>query len=218
MIQQSNLENFRDIGDISVPEGQLLKNVLWRSDDVSFIPDAQAEQLYEDGLRTIIDLRSHQEAAATGRGPLRNYSVRYVSLPLSLEVGVPDADMGTELKAHSPAQLGRAYARLAQTVAPSIVTGIRVINDSTGATLFHCAAGKDRTGIFAACVLSLLGASEEQITQDYVATVPNVDRVMQRLIPLFRALVPPAFTGNVLPPAGSALMGAPADTMTSMLT
>ena len=47
--------------------------------------------------------------------------------------------------------------------------------------LFHCAAGKDRTGLLAAVLLAALGVREEEIIEDYAATRSSLERILDRL-------------------------------------
>ena len=58
---------------------------------------------------------------------------------------------------------------------------VQLIASSAEPLVFHCAAGKDRTGIISALLLSLLGVDEEQVIEDYVATSRNLDRIIARL-------------------------------------
>jgi hypothetical protein len=59
---------------------------------------------------------------------------------------------------------------------------VRGVATAPTPVLVHCSAGKDRSGISAALVLSLLGASREAIVADYVATKPNMPDVMARIV------------------------------------
>lgn len=60
----------------------------------------------------------------------------------------------------------------------SVLTGIA---EESGATVIHCSAGKDRTGVVAASLLAVLGASDEDIAADYARTGDVLDGVIGRL-------------------------------------
>ena len=60
---------------------------------------------------------------------------------------------------------------------------ITAIADSPGAVVFHCAAGKDRTGLVSAVVLGALGVSDEDIVADYAMTGRNLVAIDARLRP-----------------------------------
>lgn len=64
----------------------------------------------------------------------------------------------------------------------SIVAGLRVIAESEGAVLVHCAAGKDRTGTLVALALLLAGAEPEAVVADYAASGERVERILARLV------------------------------------
>jgi protein-tyrosine phosphatase len=113
----------------------------------------------------------------------------------------------------TPHDVGRWYATIAEQGAPSMVRGLELVATSPGATLFHCVAGKDRTGIFAAAVLSVLGADPDVIAADYARTDDVVDAVFARLA-ASAGLDPRAL--DAMDPEHP-LLRAPADSMRSML-
>lgn len=165
------LANLRDLGGIAVDGGVTRPGVLWRSDDVALTTPGQAAALVAAGLRTVVDLRSHEEVAAVGRGPLAAYDVDHHHVCLLPRGGTPSGLVAQLTSAVlTPAEMGRWYAHVLLAGAPLLVRAVEVLADSPGAALFHCAAGKDRTGILAACVLTLVGAPREAVVADYAAT------------------------------------------------
>lgn len=91
--------------------------------------------------------------------------------------------------------LNRLYARcLASESLPQAIT--RIAENADRPTLFHCAAGKDRTGVVAAVVLSLLGVDEDAIVTDYLRSAAAMPRMVERFMtwPRYRehlAAMPP---------------------------
>ena len=82
-----------------------------------------------------------------------------------------------------PVVLGRHYAEMAQEGAAAIAEALAVLTDpSAYPAVFHCAAGKDRTGILAALVLGLLGVGDDTIVADYAASRPAMERMMAYLV------------------------------------
>lgn len=81
----------------------------------------------------------------------------------------------------SPRDVGRWYAGLVRSHSHEVAEGLRIISATEGGTLFHCAAGKDRTGILAAIVLTLLGADRDLIVADYAQTQQNLQAIFARL-------------------------------------
>lgn len=178
----SPLNNLRDLGGIPVDGGVIRAGRLFRSDDVSTVPEEQAHELWASGVRTIVDLRSDDEAEHTGRGPLGRYDIAYHRLSL-LRGGAEPDEFLRHLREDSatPEVVGGYYAATLVAEAGTIATGIRLLAETTGGALFHCAAGKDRTGVFAGAVLSVLGADDEHIADDYAASAAVVPRIMARV-------------------------------------
>jgi protein tyrosine/serine phosphatase len=63
----------------------------------------------------------------------------------------------------------------------NVVAALRTMTASDGATLVHCAAGKDRTGVVCALALSVAGVDRQAIVDDYVQTGERIDAIMSRL-------------------------------------
>lgn len=199
-LEPSRLVNFRDLGGIRVGDGVVRRDKVWRSDDVSLIPADQAEELVAAGLVAVLDLRAPDEARFTGRGTLAAHGVAYHHLPLTEQMAVPEA-IAQMLRAASPAEVGAWYSEIVVERPHAFVRGLEVFAAADGAVLFHCAAGKDRTGIFAAVLLEALGAEPEDIVADYVRTADVLDAIRLRVRPIAAALM----TGESSPGTGSAL-------------
>lgn len=212
--------NLRDLGGLPVAGGFTRAGVLLRSDDVSVMPSAFAQQMIDDGVRQVIDLRSAGEALKTGRGPLTVPGVNYHHLALMASVDAP-RDIGRELLSTSatPRQVGAWYANLVETQARQLALGVTLVAMAEGATVFHCAAGKDRTGVFAAVVLSALGASEATITADYAVTTSRLPQLFPRLRAILGDILPASAFGEEAEQGvigHGAMMGAHAESMDEM--
>ncbi|ELT43868.1 tyrosine-protein phosphatase [Arthrobacter nitrophenolicus] len=186
-IERSAPVNLRDLGGIPVEGGLLRNGLALRADDLSVITDEDARILVEGGLAAVIDLRTKDEAALTGRGPLAGYPVAYHHLPLmeSISAGMPDGD--APVIEH--VAMGMMYARMVEAAAPQLASALGIIALAPGTTAFHCAAGRDRTGVLAAMLLLALGATDDDIVADYARTHGNMAAVMQRMKPTMGALM-----------------------------
>jgi hypothetical protein len=186
-IELSAPVNLRDLGGIPIEGGILREGLALRADDLTVITDGDARALVANGLSTVIDLRTNDEAAVTGRGPLAGYPVAYHHLPLmeSISAGMPDGDAPVI----DHAAMGALYVRMVETAAPQLATALGIIALAPGATAFHCAAGRDRTGVLAASLLLALGAADEDIVADYARTGTNMTAIMQRMKPTMGALM-----------------------------
>ena len=177
--------NLRDLGGIAIDGGVLRPGLAIRTDDLAYVTAEVADELLAGGLTAIIDLRSPLEVAVTGRGPLGEHPVAYHHLPLIADVG---ASMDREHPALTHEAMGLMYLRMVEGAAPQLVTALNVIAHTPGATAFHCAAGRDRTGVLAAMLLLALGAGDDDIVADYARTGDNMVAIMARTAPVMGAM------------------------------
>lgn len=210
----SPLVNLRSLGGLPVAGGRVRENMIWRSDDICLTTHEEVRALVSLGLSDVIDLRSTEELAQTGRGHCENQQVRHHHLPFTEGTNDPGG-LSESLRAiASPDDVGRWYAGLFRAQADKIVAALRVIAAAEGGALFHCAAGKDRTGILAAAILGCLGATKETIIADYAATHANIEAILERLDRHRHSAGGSAFAQY----AGHPMLGADAANMGSMLT
>jgi hypothetical protein len=97
-----------------------------------------------------------------------------------------DAAARADAPALADVTLESLYLRWLETAKDPLVEALIVVAEPTSHPLvFHCAAGKDRTGLVAALVLDLLGVGRETIVADYALTATRLDliRARQRLDP-----------------------------------
>ncbi|MGB4138132.1 MAG: tyrosine-protein phosphatase [Microbacterium sp.] len=177
--------NLRDLGGIAIEGGALRTGLAIRADDLAYATDEVVAQLISEGLVAIIDLRSPMEASVTGRGPFAQHPVAYHHLPLIASVADSMEEGRREL---SHENMGLMYLGMVEGAAPQLVTALNVIAYAPGATAFHCAAGRDRTGVVAAMLLLALGAGDDDIVADYARTGDNMVAVMARTTPVMGAM------------------------------
>ncbi|WP_271221016.1 tyrosine-protein phosphatase [Streptosporangium carneum] len=169
------LRNFRDMGGYRTEDGRSVRwGRLYRSDSLSKLRGEDWTRFLALGVRTVIDLRYPWEVEARGRVPhfdglvYHNLSVEhrpYDQAELGPDVGVARflADRYAEVALDGVEELGRA---------------LEVVASDDGAPLvIHCASGKDRTGLLAALVLSLLGVDEDAVVADFALTQLAADRL-----------------------------------------
>jgi protein-tyrosine phosphatase len=172
--------NFRDLGGHRTTDGLEVRwRTLYRADGLHRLTDTDLEALAGLGVTTVIDLRTMEELTTRGRvGSIRGLTA-FHHLPLFEEL--PDLTVvdGWE----DPIALGRHYAEMAETGAASLAEALTVLSDSAAyPAVFHCTAGKDRTGVLAAVVLALLGVPDDAIADDYAATAPAMRHMLAWLL------------------------------------
>ena len=172
--------NFRDLGGLPTSDGATTRpGVMFRSDALHHLTPAAVDQLVDLGIRTIIDLRSAVELERSGRGPLESTRIGWLHAPLTHG----DAAAGNALPpALAEGDLGRHYVESLPARSETLAQVITHLADRDNLpAVFHCTAGKDRTGMVAALVLSLVGVPDDVIVHDYTLTDARMHLVMERI-------------------------------------
>lgn len=165
-----------------------------RGDSVHDVTDAARDQLVVAlGVRDVLDLRTEIERATVGAGPLsadarvRVHHLSFVREQLAASptdlaraaLLVAEDDERSQL--HSGGFWARHYAGYLAGRPESIDGGLQVLAQATGATLVHCAAGKDRTGTFVAMALAVAGVPHDEIAADYALSAERIEAILERL-------------------------------------
>jgi protein-tyrosine phosphatase len=178
--------NFRDLGGYPTADGRTTRwGRLFRSDTLHELTPADLEVLRDLGLAGVIDLRTAGEVAHTGRGLLGEEPIRYLHASVLQEEG------GESVAAPEPAgeDQGERYLWYLDAGRQALIDALNMVADGSSYPLvFHCAAGKDRTGVLAALVLDIVGVRHEVVVEDYVLTGTRMDLIRARLRrdPLYR--------------------------------
>ena len=192
--------NFRDLGGYPTADGASVKwRTVFRADGVHRL---SVDDLAPLGVRTVLDLRTPTELE---RGRFTHDSIGYHHLPIfeetwSRESLTDDVDPVTFLSDR--------YMDMLVTGRDAIASALQILADANSLPLvFHCAAGKDRTGVVAAIVLSVLGVSDDDIATDYSLSRLGMPRFKEWVI----ATYPEAADAMSDQPA--AFLAAPAEAM-----
>ncbi|WP_280383613.1 tyrosine-protein phosphatase [Nocardia wallacei] len=205
------VDNVRDLGGLPVIGGGTTRfGVVYRSSTLQHATASDlATLLGPIGLRTVIDLRLPDEVAREGYGPLAAAPVRVANLPIRKS---PHSSLAARdlVPDRSRVDLVELYGQLVAGSAGELVAAARLVADSDRhAVVFHCAAGKDRTGVLAAVLLDAVGVPAEAIAADYELTNERMRRVRDRLDAL------PSYRG--LPAAGTGILAVDPETMVRFL-
>jgi len=186
-IDLENALNFRDIGGYRTADGHTVRwRRMFRAGGLSELTPADLVVLRELGIATVLDLRSTAEWES-GRFPIDDVPVAFHHLPLVEQVLDPTKYSVPE------GMLAARYQEIAQIGATYIAQAISIVADAeTHPIVVHCLAGKDRTGVVVALVLSLLGVDDDTVAEDYslsnlamgrlrAAAEANPGREMQRI-------------------------------------
>ena len=169
-IRLTGAPNFRDIGGYPARDGwKVVAGRIFRSEMLSGLTDADFELLEAAGVKTIFDLRSDPERK---RHPApERYRDRTVFWSMKSPAGDRVLDMRDLLADPNAARafmLSAHQAGVPALIAAAIGATIRSIADGAAPCIIHCTFGKDRTGLAAAMLLSLLGVERQHILADYL--------------------------------------------------
>jgi protein-tyrosine phosphatase len=150
---------------------------VYRSDALHHLTPADVASVRDDlRVEVILDLRSTAELEAEGRGPLEQEAIRFLHLPLF------DGKVARPESWAPIATLGERYFLLAEFARQKIGRLVTTLAEASGPVVYHCAAGKDRTGVVSAILLGLLGVRDEIIVADYGATQERLQAIIDRLL------------------------------------
>jgi hypothetical protein len=169
--------NCRDLGGYTTADGSRVRwGSVFRSDALQLLSTGDLRQLQSLGVDRVIDLRSPGEIATVGRGSLAEGTVRYLTASVipSLSDEALGAPPGDDI-----AQRYLWYLDVGRDALAMIFENLA--EEGRGAVVFHCAAGKDRTGVLAALLLSVLGVGEDDIIADYALTNRAMPSILERL-------------------------------------
>jgi protein-tyrosine phosphatase len=168
--------NVRDLGGHpSTGGGSVCYGRFLRGDSPHNLTDADIRLLLDYGVRTVIDLREPEEAAQDP-GRLHGVSgVRVHQVPLL-------AELAPALGGVLPSELGETYLLCARHCTAALKRVFELLAaEDRGAVLFHCAVGKDRTGIVAALLLELAGVPRKAVLADYAASGSFLKPLVEQL-------------------------------------
>ncbi|MCQ2532201.1 MAG: tyrosine-protein phosphatase [Saccharofermentans sp.] len=162
-----NLINCRDLGQMPLSSGNLfVSHKILRSGSPSLATQKAHDLLVEYGVNCVIDLRSETEFKNYGNPFADDGVTNFYNI--SLFVGDPDTDEDPTMVFLRTHPLGDFYVIMLNELGKNIVEVLRkIIANKDGVTLFHCAHGKDRTGVIAAILYLIAGASREDIVLNY---------------------------------------------------
>jgi protein-tyrosine phosphatase len=161
-----NAGNVRDLGGYACDGGATNWKTFIRADSISALDEEDIRFLLDYGVKTIIDLRTAAEIAAAPDPSRLIEQTSCHHIPL-MSGGQGDVK---EIFNSPPISLPDLYLATIQQEQPVIKTILETAASAQGALLFHCAAGKDRTGIVAALLLGVAGVSVPDMLANYEVT------------------------------------------------
>lgn len=194
--------NVRSFGEMRGRNGPIPAGSFMRAADLARLTAADRDALAARGVVLDVDLRTAEEVAGAPDVLAGDDRFRYVRISL---LGTEKLDL-----ANLPDNLGLMYVASLDANQPQFRRVFEAIAaQPDGTVLFHCTAGKDRTGMIAAMLLSLAGVARSEIVHDYAISAHYLEPMMGQN-PQMAAMA----RQN---PKMVALMGSPAEAIDSFL-
>ncbi|KAA1422748.1 tyrosine-protein phosphatase [Mumia zhuanghuii] len=208
MSEATLVPNLRDLGGLPTEDGAATSyGVLFRS----AMPSADDRGL--DGVAwppsLVLDLRSSAESGPDHPLAVAGSTVRQISLLEALRPDGPQSASPEIVARMATGGLEALYLGMLEVARAELAQVATLVADHDGATLLHCAAGKDRTGVAVAMLLRTAGVERDAVVKDYLATGASMDAVLQRL-----RLAPPM---DVSRPAPRSYLAIPQEAIDAVL-
>lgn len=201
--------NTRDLGGYAGQEGCTNKRLV-RSDYFREFTLADIDWLKKAGIVCSIDLRSGEECRNVRDLLAFENAIDYHHLPLMSDELMAESDEASLNKDGYLFFMGDVYLKILEKQKKELQSVFQtMLKYPKGSILFHCSAGKDRTGVVAALLLMLCGVPDEQVIADYTLTTD----LLTPIKPLFYEQAKTQMTAE----AFDLLFGAPAGNMQKMI-
>ena len=164
------ISNLRALGGYTVQGGSLRWHTLYRSNENSATDNDPLRQFQTLGIRTLCDFRDDKQKQKVPLDVSFNANTKTIAAPISVSVLIRSALSGEKLTGTSARKiLADIYRSLVLDHADAYKLFFNSILDPNNFPLaFCCVAGKDRTGLAAALLLTALGASRDAVFDDYL--------------------------------------------------
>ena len=165
------VSNARELGGYPCLKGFTKYKSFLRTDDLSRLTEKDIQTLLAYGITSVIDLRSKSELLKLPN-PFADgvKGINYINIPL-MNDDVASPDFTRLVLDNAEGYLKQAYIDMINNSQRAVCDIFRFIaGQNEGCTVFHCTAGKDRTGIIAALLLGLAGVSHADILANYAVS------------------------------------------------
>lgn len=164
--------NFRDLGGYQGLDGRRLHwRKLFRADHLARLSASDLQTLQQLGVKRSADFRGHEESLLQAYDWPQLQRHALVVEPTVVQRTQALLASGQALTpAHTEVLMQDTYRSFVHDYAPRFAEFFQLLLHSDAPLVFHCTAGKDRTGWAAALLLTALGVSEQDVMQDYLLT------------------------------------------------
>jgi protein tyrosine/serine phosphatase len=171
-LRTDGLVNGRDLGGLRRTDGTLTpRGIFFRSENVDWVTAEGWQQLYDAGIRTVVDLRQQGERDADTQARPDWVNILHVDLD-GLENTEFWADYWDNGLVSTALYFSPHLAAMPERAAAAISA---IVSAPPGGVLFHCMGGRDRTGMISMLLLAAVDVDHEEIVDDYLETIRHGD-------------------------------------------
>ncbi len=190
----SGIHNFRDVagpGYRLTPSGTMARGIVFRSAAIS-ATGGDVGVLERLGVTTIVDLRTEMEIAQQPDVPVPGAQNVEIDILQGNSTAATLMNSGIVTVEEARSEMARTYELFVQGADERTAFGraITTVAGSTGASIVHCSAGKDRTGWTSAILQLLAGVSQEDVVADYLISQKNTAELNDAIMQLVRVKMP----------------------------
>lgn len=184
--------NFRDLGGYRTRQGQQIKwGMIYRTDKLSSLSEEDQRYLQRLEVRRIVDFRSDEERNSAPHSLGEDSAARIDAMPITVEAA--QIELVTARLQKDDVSVDDVAALLVDANKEMVLRFTPVyrqwlhslLDEQHYPQLFHCTAGKDRTGLAAALLMHLLDVPEDTIMEDYLATnhytAARIDQIIAQI-------------------------------------
>jgi len=169
--------NFRDIGGYETSDGQFVRwGLVYRSGVLTYLTPADFAYLRQLYVHVVCDFRTKQENEQAPEQWIPGSGASLISLPIGADSnGSANASIRKFAESHPTIEqfklrMATTYATFVFQFAPEYAGVFAQLKQNHLPLTYHCTAGKDRTGVFTALLLRVLGVPQQTVVEDYALT------------------------------------------------
>ncbi len=168
--------NIRHLGGYATRSGRLTSSRFVRGSSLHRLEARDIAEIRGYGITCVVDLRSRTERERDRSPQLADYGITLLELEVLAEDASPLA-LGRKFEGHAA-----LYRRMLDTGGAAFGVLVDTIARSDGGVMFHCAGGKDRTGVAAALLLDIAGVDPATIIADYAVSADLLAGDLERIV------------------------------------
>ncbi len=190
LIPMENASNFRDLGGIPTKDGRVVKwGKIYRSGKLNDLSDKDLDYFNTLGINTVIDFRDDIEVEKDKTRFPKNREVKRVRTPIGDRSGNMQAQLKKQVRSadqdtfDSEKFVADVMRQFVDTFAFQYQPFLDLVAEEENAPLlYHCTAGKDRTGLGTGLVLAMLGVDKEVIYDDFMMSNYYRNKVINKTL------------------------------------